>query len=507
MKKLTYLAAVLMAVSTVVSSCGKDDDDNGTPNGGGLTQEQIDELNRQEQKKQEQKENINVGDDGLLLEYTADFYISETSYDGVFVTIDTAKIAETLGITPAQLSEGIAGNGSIELTMGFIEGSTHNDVLTATNTNAAWGHWYNADGDLTAWGGDADNAATCPVFFTEYDTDKNGFNIGQYPGHIKEEKSFTCIEFLSYDDIRVAVKITINAKMRGALSGTILETKTVEFNTSVYNENSDEVDFDFASVVSKLGASSMDDITYITLKEDGSYAQEPDDASAGLYWMSTSGVYTGYSNGNCYVYSNVEDGKIGLGQYANKLDGFSGECTLPYGFYYNGNIVMVDVKVKVTAFEDTEDKPAGDPASAEVSYTAEKAWDNEYKAVTVDVKDAIKNAFKMTCYEAYQAYQAGTLKLYAVEVSEDAPSYTATAPGYWMGADGAACAYSDGHIYAELKLNDFANQVISINLGNHPDNCSNEDHSYAVKLILTDGTTSLTMNIAYDIKAAAEVTE
>ena len=44
----------------------------------------------------------------------------------------------------------------------------------------------------------------------------------------------------------------------------------------------------------------------------------------------------------------------------------------------------------------------------------EKAYDDYYGSIQFDVKDALRDAFKMTTYEIYSAKMSGDLKIYQI---------------------------------------------------------------------------------------------
>ena len=94
---------------------------------------------------------------------------------------------------------GIAQEDGAPEIKGFaIQGTTHADYASATNTGSTWGHWWNADGDVVNWG-------TTAMVFAEFDYDEGYFNVGQYPGHLTDEQTVTVIECLKYNEKRVRI--------------------------------------------------------------------------------------------------------------------------------------------------------------------------------------------------------------------------------------------------------------------------------------------------------------
>ena len=177
--KTIYINLILAASLLLgVASCG-DNTDFSTLHT--LTQDEIDEIARQDSIKEAQKNRINAD---LILEYTVNITISKTLYDGAKLEIETNKIAELFGISEENLLAGIAGESGAPEVKGFaIEWTTRADNASATNTNAPWGHWWSAKGDVTVWGTDA-------MVFAEFDTETGIFNIGQYPDHLTPGQTF-----------------------------------------------------------------------------------------------------------------------------------------------------------------------------------------------------------------------------------------------------------------------------------------------------------------------------
>ncbi len=200
MKRLSFIiCSMLMVVgSSMITSCGDNTDFWGAHI---LTDDEIAEMKRQDSIKEAQRNTINAD---LVLEYTAEVTISSTSYDGVSVPIDCDKIAELFGISKEDLLASLGNDetGTPKDVVGFaIEGTTHADNMTMTNTGAAWGHWWDADGNVIGWG---DGAMT----FAEFDPEEGAFNVGQFPGRLTDGQTIKFIEALKYQDKRACLLYT-----------------------------------------------------------------------------------------------------------------------------------------------------------------------------------------------------------------------------------------------------------------------------------------------------------
>jgi len=117
MKKLSYILSGLLIAgsSAIFSSCGDNTDFWGPHT---LTDDEIKEMARQDSIKEAQRQRI---DADLILEYTAEFYISGNSYDGTSVEIDMDKIASLFGVSKDAVGIALNGDGGIDVTGFAIE--------------------------------------------------------------------------------------------------------------------------------------------------------------------------------------------------------------------------------------------------------------------------------------------------------------------------------------------------------------------------------------------------
>jgi len=489
MKKIYSFLAIFALLLSGMASCGDNTDVWSEHN---LTQEEIDELARQDSIKKANQENINAN---LILRYDVAITISTASYDGATVAIDVDAIAEAFGITTEQLLLGIAGESGAPEIAGFaIQGTGHADLMEAANTNSTWGHWWDAKGDVTTWGSETSPA----MVFAEFNTETGAFAVGQYPGRLTDGQKVEFIECLKYNEVRVAVVITATANAMGEVSATIVNTQELSINVNPRaGYDADPLAFDWDQTMSDLGISSPGDVSFIAVNSDGSYAQEPN-AGNGGYWYDLEG-YAGQWGDNASVYTSfdtADDGSynIGIGQYPNQLS--EGDViTVYYGFLANNKIEMLKITVNVVGYQDSETPPAGEPKSVEKDIQMTKAWDDTYSNIQIDVKDILRDAFKMTTYQIYSAILSGELKIYMGEVTDEAPSYTADSPGYWILADGAAGAWADGLIWLSLGHSETDLYLYG---GNHPGNAVAGD-VITTKMIIACNGVEVTFNVEYKL--------
>lgn len=454
MKRLSFIiCSMLMVVgSSMITSCGDNTDFWGAHI---LTDDEIAEMKRQDSIKEAQRNTINAD---LVLEYTVEDYPTP---DGIWTSkkleIDFDAIGECFGLSAQQVIDGInQEDGAPEITGFAIQNSTHADYATASTSNGLWGHWFDDKGDAGTWG-DLTGTGTI-AFFVEwqgYPGEKdNYFSVGQFPGKFEAGQSFTCIEALKYQDKRVAVKITFNIIERGAVTGGVVASQEYDVEMLPFSDwNAEFVEFDVNAVKTALGVSSMSEVEFIGVKSDGTYQQTPT-ANSG-FWYNIDGGADDYANGAFYIeyYGNDEadvaefpedEYTFYIGQMPNLLEG--GYTAAPqFGFTANNKIVMITFNIKIKAYEDPETPPTGDPLTdATLDVTIEKNWTDTYDNVRIDVKDALREAFKMTTYQIHKAKVNGDLKIYCGEITEEEPGYTSDYPGYWLNNAGGVTNWGDG---------------------------------------------------------------
>jgi len=482
MKKIHIYIILTMLIAGFLSC--KDNEDFSNPHN--LTAEEIAEIARQDSIEKAQKESINAN---LILEYTVEITTSKSLYDGPTLPIEIDKIATLFGISEAQVLAGIAGESGAPEVKGFaIEGSTHADNGTASTTNAPWGHWWDAKGDVTSWGETA-------MTFCEFDTETGQFIVGQYPGNLVDGDTIKVIECLKYNELRVAVVITVLAVPPGQLTATVVRTQDLTIAVTPRSSyDPDPLQFNLDQALSDLGVGSMDEVSFVGVNEDGSYNQET--VTGNGFWYDFNG-FVGVWGDNASIYTNYGDfeaNQISIGQYPDHLAPDQ-TINIKYGLLANKKIVMLNIAVNVVGYQDPETPPAGDPEALAIDIVLSKPYTNDYASVTEDVKEIMRNAFKMTTYQIHQAIGTGALKLYQGAVSETDPAYTADVPGYWLKADGTAGGWAESLVWTSIGHSETELYLYG---GNHPDNAV-AGNSVVTKLIATCNGGSVTFNITFNI--------
>ena len=390
MKKLSYiLSALLIASSSAFfSSCGDNKDFWGPHT---LTDDEIAEQERQEEIKRQQRERI---DADLILEYNVEFYLSNNSYDGGPVEIDMDKIASELGVDKDALGAALNGEGGLDVTGFAIEGTTHADNMTSSTSGAYWGHWWDADGNVAEW-------KDGPMVFAEfsYKDGKGIFNVGQYPGHLVADQQVKFIEALKYQDKRVAIVITAIGRERGEVQATIVASNQLTLETAPNDTYATVAveGFDADAALAALGAGSWADVAWVCTNADGSYAQEYS-ADAPGFWYDKEG-FSGAWGDDASVFATFQEGQILIGQMPGQMTAGS-TVTINFSAMYDNKIVENTITVIISAYEDPETAPEGEPASIEKDITLTKVYDAEWGATEeLDVKEELRQCFKMTTYQ------------------------------------------------------------------------------------------------------------
>ena len=80
-------------------------------------------------------------------------------------------------------------------------------------------------------------------------------------------------------------------------------------------------------------------------------------------------------------------------------------------------------------------------------------------------------------------------------------SYTADAPGYWLGSEGQRVVWGEEAIvYLNLGISE---ESLAFYSGNHPENCNPNGQTIVTKMIVEKDGITATFNITIDITAAA----
>lgn len=517
MKSLKYiflLPVLIFALGIGIQSCS-DNTDFSKPHI--LTDDEMAELARQQRVRDSLMQVINA--DTIII-YDFNLTISN-GYDGGFIALDLDALAKTFNLSREAVWKGLFNTfkdeelyfpGAPEFTPFVIENTTHADNLgpqtqVGDKATEGWGHWFNDEGDVCVWA-DANSAiytSTMDNFGDKYDEENLNYYmmIGQFPGKIYDGQDITIMEALKYTDpnevtFRAVFVINVHVGEKKVVEGAVIGEETL------YYENvpmeSGTIEFDVEKIMKALGVSSFEELDVLGLNPDGSVVATYT-SNAG-YWYNANNEICTYGNGHIVafeyygMFGDAEDPEDEYTIYLFFGETKAGDHFMPM-FYFTGNDqrYQITLDINISGYEDPETPPAGNPEDATVSIEMSKAWDNTYSGATYDVKEILRNAFKMTTYQIFQAIKEGEIQAWIEEVGDEAegPSYTGNASvlEYWLGEDGKPASYGDGYIFLGLNT---SYTELKLNLGNHPENCP-ENFSVPVTYILVHDGTKVTLNV------------
>lgn len=441
MKKLSYIlsALLLLASMGMLSSCS---DNENFSNLHVLTQDELDEMARQQRIADSLKTVINAD---LILSYIVEDY-PLTGWHNNELKIETDKIAALFGLTEEQVIAGINQEAGAPDIKGFaIQGSTHADVGSASNTNGTWGHWWDKEGNVcTSYNQEEPSPS---AFYCEWDGTQ--FGVGQFPGHLEAGDTITVLEGLKYQDLRVVCAITFICVERGEVKAEIVKTNKLELTTEQDNNYATVPvpGFDAAEALSLLGVSSWDEVAWVAINADGSYAQESDAGAKG-FWYDKLG-FKGSWGDDASVYTDFDGENILIGQMPNQMEPGS-TVTVSYGAVAGSKIVMNEITVNVIAKGDVNGNVV-----ATKELTLNTSPNDAYAMAAVPDFDPSETLSLLG------AASWAEVKWVTVDAEGNyIQDYNADAPGFWYGKDGYIGSWGDdASVFAHF---DAAEQFIGI---------------------------------------------
>lgn len=441
MKKTKFLFIFLLALMTsFLISCNDDSVD---------VDENPDEGDNPGQQSGLQEE---LGLD-LLLEYSLSFKASSTGYDGDTVTADLEAIADLFGITLEELYIGVdsgeTSDGTVFKCYG-INYTSQTDESSASSTNAPWGHWWDAEGEATTWA-DGDGA-----LFGEFYTENGYWIIGQYPGGLSEGADFHCIEAIKYNSLKAGIHFTVSTPAAIDYSvATIAGSQDLTLEVEVRSDyTSDPVEFDLATALSNIGASSIDDITWVAI-DTTSYTDQAETGTG--FWYDSTGTYCTYSGGYPTLYTEyISNDTIGIGQNPGVAE--AGKTyPISYGLYYEGKIEMLNIAVSVVADNELANATLANTQPLSISIDTSSIWAVDSLAFDLSTTLTDLGISSMDEISSVVTYDA----------DGEFTNITATGNVFWYDLEGNKSAYGeDASIY--VNYGEVSEDQISI--GQYPGN-------------------------------------
>lgn len=114
------------------------------------------------------------------------------SYTSTRVQYDMAAVSQALGLSTAQMKAvGRTATSNPRFVGISSTGAITTGTTTSTSSNTCYGHWFNSSGNVCGY----DSSA---MIFAEFYPDKYGCYVGQYPGKLTRNKTYTIRQAIQY---------------------------------------------------------------------------------------------------------------------------------------------------------------------------------------------------------------------------------------------------------------------------------------------------------------------
>lgn len=132
---------------------------------------------------------------------------SGSSYSSVRVQYDMDAISQALGLSTEQLKSVKVGKSNAIRFVGVSNsGTLKESTTTSTSSSTCYGHWFNKSGNVCGYDSNA-------LIFAEFYPDKYGCYVGQYPGRLTRNKTYTIRQAIIYrhtDDKEYTATMQVN---------------------------------------------------------------------------------------------------------------------------------------------------------------------------------------------------------------------------------------------------------------------------------------------------------
>lgn len=417
------------------------------------------------------------------------------SYEPIPLKFDLATTLTNIGV-----SELTTGN-----LIAYMPDGSWAQEMSADN-----GWWFGKDGNAGSWGSDA----SAWVSYGTVGDDEVGVCLMPDNGAQSGDVYLIKFGFIANNKIEM-LEITINIiDGDDPNSATITGTQSIvaevtENITGSYDPT--PVKFDLQAALSHLGLSSLKDSYLVAYTADGDLSMSTN-ADAG-FWFDKSGPIGNWgADASCWIsYGLLGDDEIGVCIMPDNGAVAGDEFHHLFGFFNadEGKVEMLDVTVKVTgySYDDPETRPEGNPTTnTVVDVVIEKPWDDFYGAESFDIREALRNAFKLTTHEIYMASLEGNIRLYNKVVTGEPTSTGGSALENWLDLNGDAVYYGEGSaVYCGIECD---NDYIEVYAGNFPDQelCPPGSEVNTTYIVTCNGG-QVTLNITIKIGQPLEVTE
>jgi len=453
MKKIIFSSLALIALfGLIFVSCEKDDDSGKHE----YTPEELAEIRRQDSLKQIIPADYVFTQD-VILPYS-------DNWEPVTVKLvegkDTVKLLELFEYnTIAELVEAL---GTLEgdppdqvqtgndITFYAYNWTTKYEVIDPSTTNS-FGHWFDANGDVTTWG----NGQI--LYCEKIEGTTLEFNIGHLPAGPSVGDEFHIVEAMKYDTTEVAflfnVKIADEIPFEYPVT-TVVGSETVDIEAEQNNDYAaTPAAVDAAAITAAIGLAPGEAEIYGINPSTDSLYTDGFTANNG-YWFNATGDVCSWGDEGCAIYAEYDAANqlFNVGQYPDGTT--AGETyTVKIAFVNLTSLQEYDVTINVTITEAAAVYPETTLAGTQnLSASADTLNDYTPTVMALDTA-AIVTALGTGPAEA---------QLYGVNADDSLyiDGFTAN-NGCWFNASGDVCHWGDPDCVMAAEY-DPANKVFNV---------------------------------------------
>ena len=285
-------------------------------------------------------------DDTLIA--PVDLYLEVPSLDWETGELSLSAYSEVimgnLGMTMEEFTQGVGDEGNLE----FFVLDKDNNWIAGGTSGTRCGAWFNNDMEVTEWstGSYPANAA----FMEVYNEDGPTIVIGRAPANPDNAEYTIRFGFTPANDHSRYQYFTLNFVFTPVdLKGTVVATHDISLEVTA-NEGYEATPavFDAAEICSELGCASLDLAKVVGYDADGEFVGYS--ANNG-YWYMQNGSIGSWGDGAGWFIEYWGEGP-GSEDYSSFAVGpFPGVmnvgATSQIGFWYNNNVVMFNINVRV----------------------------------------------------------------------------------------------------------------------------------------------------------------
>jgi hypothetical protein len=309
-----------------------------------------------------------------------------------------------------------------------------------------------------------------------------------------------------YTEEELLFRDSLEAARNNVKANFVIVTEVdLPFDAEAYSGVEVEVDTDV--VLQKLGYATLADlteafgtleggvqtgneVTFFAINKSTGYDHAGYTANGLGHWFDGAGDVVSWGEpAQLYSEFNQETFTFFIGQFPDKL--VEGETykiiqAVKKGSYRLAFVFNITVGAPPPDYVDPETPPAGVPKTVEKTYEVEQTFANDWSANSrIDVKETLRDAFKMTTYQIHKAIENDELVFSGVNADgsiykdgDGNPVSTANHPGHWFALNGNVTTWGDvtnkPFVYSEFGHD---NALLEFSIGLHPENAKAGDET------------------------------